>query len=167
MESKTIEPVESDVPKTVLPITSETPSTKMEEKINDATLDCQDDIWNMLNPEIAYCCGYSQTKLITTVMLVIVLIYMAYTFYSTQTITIGQGIFLGIVIGAFFMLPNMIGKGMRGKWIEYSERMDHLMKNNPGMTRIQAKADISRTELAKETQRQIRQMSYRNRRLYR
>lgn len=147
--------------------TGEVTQTQPEDDKNNnakcTTLDCQDEIWDIISPEIAYCCGYRQTKILSVFLLIIILFYMVYTYYTTRTISVGQGIFLGLVICAFFILPDLAGKSTRSQWMDYSRRMDHLMNVNPGMTLIDARADISRDELAKRTQREIKKLLDRDR----
>lgn len=120
-------------------------------------LDCEDETWDMVSSDIAYCCGRAKAKLISVILIIVILIWMAYTYYSSKSVSITQGLLLGLVIGSYFLLPGILGKMSQTSWIRYDERISHLMTNSE-MTRTQAQAEISRIELAKRTQREMRNM---------
>ncbi len=133
----------------------------LSEKMACTKLDCEDEIWDMLSSDIAYCCGRTQAKLITVILIVVIIIWMAYTYFASRSISITQGLFLSLAIGAYFLLPGILGKMSQKSWTNYDERMNHLVATNPEMTRTQAQAEISRTELAKRTQREMRNIQRR------
>lgn len=124
------------------------------------SIDCGEETWNIVNGEVAYCCGHTQGSIIAPILIVIILIYMAYTYYSSGQIEVISVIFLIGAIASYFILPDLMGTSMRGKWNIYNERVKHLMKIIPGTRVVDAKAIIEREELAERTRRTIQSPHY-------
>lgn len=129
----------------------------MEKKLKEdcATADCREEVWNIVNKEVAYCCGYSQSILLIAVLIIVIICYMAYIYYTTGKVGNGSILLLAFSILSYFMLPNVMGTAMSNQWTLYNDRVTHLMSINSGMSVTQAKAEISREELQKRTRRAI------------
>ena len=104
-------------------------------------LDCQNEIWYMLNKEIAYCCGYSQAKFVIPILIIIICIYMIFTYYTIKYVGLGSILLLVLSIFLYFILPKLTGYSMRKKWILYDLKARKLMKEQ-GMSKSDAKTVV-------------------------
>ncbi len=132
----------------------------MDELKKCTTADCREETWDIVNKEVAYCCGYTKGKLLISIIIVVIICYMAYIYYTTNTIGTGSVILLSLSILSYFILPNIIGSTMRSQWNLYNDRVSHLMNITPNMSVAQARAEISREELQKRTRRAVMQSRY-------